>query len=76
MCAQRKADITGEAQEIARLREEAKTLEAEQFEQRAKLGKEKAELEMAMQSQLAAEQEMQALQIEKQKRGETERCVV
>ena len=71
--AQRKADLTGEQEEIARLREEAKRLEAEQAEQRAKLRKEKESLEQSMKTQEDVEKEMQRIQTEKVKREEAEK---
>jgi len=70
---QRKADLTGEQEEIERLRQEAKRLEMEQAEQRAKLAKEKESLEAAMKTQQDVEKEMLRLQTEKEKREEAEK---
>jgi hypothetical protein len=73
---QRKADLTGEQEEIARLREEARRLEMEQAGQRDKLAKEKGSLEASMKKQQDLEKEMQRLQKEKEKREEAEKYVL
>lgn len=70
---QRKADLTGEQEEIERLRAEAKKLEAAQAQQRAKLDKEKQSLQQQMCAQSEVEKEMQNIQREKEKREEAEK---
>ena len=69
----RKADITGEQEEINKLRAEMKARESEQAEAREKLRQEKALLEEAMKANEKTEKEMQKLQAEKVKREEAER---